>query len=168
MKKVTLFLAVLIFTTSLSSCYDEDFISPIEAVALLPALIIVFALSGKVTQELPEVIAPEVYKLNEDFNVNYSDDVLTIKSSFVQGGQLHIEAVERQEDSNWIIKDARIETIKALNKRFELDKTDPTSIAIQNFNYLTNEIELSFDIVIQDLIEQQSIPMRVSFGGTYN
>ena len=170
MKKVTLFLAVLIFAASLTSCYDDDYFAPLDRVAtiaLFPPALFIWALNGKVSQEIPDVTAPEVYKFNEDFNVKLNENVLTIESSFVEGGQLHLEAVKSEEGSNWIVKDANIESSKALNKRFELDQNDPTNIAIQNLNTLTNEINLSFDIVIQDLLEQVSIPMKVTFEGTY-
>ena len=167
MEKITLFLAVLIFATSLTSCYEEDFINPIAAITIFPAIIVTNLLLGKVTQEIPESAAPEIYKFNDDFNVHYDEIVLKVATSFTVGGQLYLEAVQSDEGSNWIITRAEIADNKTSSKRFELDQNDPTTLAVLKLNKLTNEIDLNFNIIIQDLFEQTSIPMTVSYQGAY-
>ncbi len=168
MKKVTLFLAVLIFATSLTSCYEDDFspVGPVAAVAV-GAVLVIWALSGKVTQEIPLATAPEIYQLSDDFEVNYVGNVLTINTSFTKGGQLQMEINQSEEGEKWYVSDLSFENNKAMQNRFDISPSDPTNLAILKFDQVTKEIELNFDLVIQDLMEQTSMPMNISYEGNY-
>lgn len=168
MKKVTLFLAVLILTTSLTSCYHDDYFEPAIAAALLGPPVFILALSGKVTQQIPDSNQPEIYQFNTDFNVEMQEGSLTIESTFAEGGHFTLEAKQSEEGSNWIITDTHIQDVKKMQTRFDIDPDAPKNITILEHNPLTNEIDLNFSIVLQDLIDQVSIPMTVTFEGSCN
>ena len=162
MKKVTLFLAVLIFASSLSSCYRDN-----NPAAELGASIIVWALFGKVTQEIPEATSPEIYQFDEDFNVEIKDTNLTIESSFLNGGQFVLEAVKSEEGSNWIIQSASINSNKSLGNRFSVDPTSNLNIDVLKLDPISNTVDLSFELIIDDQLEQVSVPMIVDYEGTF-
>ncbi len=161
MKKVTLFLSVLIFALSFTSCTDDDALE-------FGVGILVWTITGKVTQDIPEATEPDTYRFNDDFAVSFDGTNLKIEGSFEEGGQLYMEAIESEEGPTWIVKHVSIENTKTKSPaRFKVDTSAPAKLDVKRLDLLSKEINLSFDLIIQDEVALCSIPMGVSFEGVY-